>query len=197
MHQVACPRIRRAWLLAAAITACAIAGCTATQPAVREYQDERTAATVTVAGRGLLFAEAQSAYTVNARNYLTLVPVEIDRGGTHLLYWYGYTWSSLDERFGHGPPDQYALVADGRQVTLTFRAATPQELGLSEAPVKPPSSDARTIVAVTNRAELWVVAEAKDLGALGNRAGTLEPYELWEDGRAAINDFLNGSSSGH
>jgi hypothetical protein len=197
MHHIAWKRSRPVWLLGAAIAACAITGCTATKPATREYQDEHTAATVTVAGRGLLFAEAQSAPSVNARNYLTLVPVEINRGGTHVLYWYGYTWSTVDRRFGHEPPEQYALVVDGRQITLTFRDATPQELGLSAAPVKPGSPDARTIVAITNRADLRLVADSKELGAVGNRGGTLEPYDLWEDGRAAINDFLNGSSSGH
>jgi len=181
--------------MTAALVACAISGC-ATAPATREYQDERTAATVTVAGRGLLFAEAQSAYAANARNYLTLVPVEINRGGAHVLYWYGYTWSTLDRSFGHEPPEQYTLVADGRQITLTFHTATPQELGLSAAPVKPWSPDARTIVAVTNRADLRLVADAKELGALGNRDGTLEPYDLWEDGRAALNDFLNWRSAG-
>jgi len=115
-------------LLAAVLLACVLGGC-AGQPAIREYQDERTAATVTVAGRGLLFAGAPLAYSVSTRNYLTLAPVAINRGGTRMHYWSGYAWSTLDGRVGHEPPEQYALVADGRQIALTLRDATPQELG--------------------------------------------------------------------
>jgi hypothetical protein len=195
MHRPVKQRTRYPALLAAAVIACGLTGC-ATAPSTREYQDEQTAATVTVAGGGLLFAEALTAYAVNARNYLSLVPVEINRGGARTLYWYGYTWSTLDKSFGHEPPTEYVLDADGHRTQLTLADTTLSELGLSEAPVKPPSNDARMVIAVTNRADLRLVAEAKELSAFGRRNGTLERYDLWEDGRASIEAYLNGDSLG-
>jgi len=192
MPRTAKQRSSQPALPAAALLACALAGCAA-PPAVREYQDERTAATVTVAGPGLLFGEAQAAYSVNARNFLTLAPVEINRGGARTIYWYGYTWSTLDKSFGHEPPLEYTLDADGRQIKLALRDAALSELGLSEAPVKQPSSDARMVIAVTSRADLRLVAQARELSAFGNRDGALERYELWEDGRAGIAAFLDGN----
>jgi hypothetical protein len=193
MPRTAKQRSRRSALLAAALLAGALAGCAA-PPAVREYQDERTAVTVTVAGTGLLFGEAQAAYSANARNFLTLAPVEINRGGARTLCWYGYAWSTLDRSFGHEAPIEYVLEADGRQIKIALRDTSLSELGVSEAPVKPPSSDARMVVAVTSRADLRLVAQARELIAFGIRGGALERYELWEDGRAAIAAFLDGDA---
>jgi len=195
MSSASALRFRSLAALASALAVGALAGCAA-PPQVREYQDERTAATVTVAGSGLVFGETSSAYAVNARNYLTLVPVEINRGGSHVLYLYGYTWSTVDKRFGHEPPTEYVLDADGHQTQLTLRDTTLSELGLSESPVKPPSGDARMVIAVTNRADLRLVAEAKELSAFGKRNGALERYDLWEDGRASIEAYLNGDYVG-
>ena len=70
MHRIVALRPRTLVLLSAALLAGALAGCAATPSATREYQDPRTAVTVTVAGRGLLFAEALASYAVNARRLL-------------------------------------------------------------------------------------------------------------------------------
>jgi hypothetical protein len=152
---------------------------------------------VTVAARGLVFARTRPEYAVNARDYLTLVPVEVNRAGAHVLYFYGYAWSTVDKPARSETPVQFEIVADGRQIPLTPSPATPHALGFGEAPVEQPARGARTLVVVTNREVLQFLVRAQDLSVLGTHDGIGERYDLWDDGRSAIEDFLHGGAVGH
>ena len=71
---------------------------TAPSDGEREYLDEKTAATVTVCGAALVFARERPELAVHARDYLTLVPVDVNRAGHARQYFYGYAWSTVDKR---------------------------------------------------------------------------------------------------
>ena len=59
-----------------------LAGCASEQPAgPREYLDERTAATITVAGESMVFAYDRPDLGVNARDYVTLTAVDVNTAG--------------------------------------------------------------------------------------------------------------------
>lgn len=171
-----------------------LSGCAATEPvaAVRDYLDEQTAATVTVAGSGLVFARSRTEYAINARDYVTVVPVDVNRTGAHQLYFYCYVWSTIDKPNASEPADQFQLVADGRQIPLAPASATPRALGLGEQPVEPPALNARVVVAATTREVLQFLMKAKDLAVVGTRNGLTERYDLWSDQRAGIEAFLEG-----
>jgi hypothetical protein len=174
-----------------------VTGCaTQNESASREYLDERTAATVTVAGGGLVFARARPEYAVNARDYLTLVPVDVNRAGTHVLYFYGYVWSTIDKPAGSEALAQFELIADGRRIPLAPSTAAPRALGFGDPPVKLPARDARTLIVVTSREVLQFLVRAQELSALGTRDGLGERYDLWDDGRSAIEEFLHGGAAG-
>jgi len=182
----------------AILGALAATGCATPESpgAPREYLDEQTAATVTVAARGLVFARTRPEYAVNARDYLTLVPVEVNRAGAHVLYLYGYAWSTIDKPAGGETPVQFEILADGRQVPLTPSPAAPHALGFGKPPVERPAREARTLVVVTNREVLQFLVRAQELSVLGTHDGVGERYELWDDGRSAIEDFLHGGAAG-
>ncbi len=108
----------------------------------REYLDEFTAATITVGSSVLVFARERPELAVHARDYLTLVPVDVNRSGTHVQYFYGYVWSTLDKR---GLAEEatvvrrFDLVADGRRIALTPVAGELRDIGLGEPPLPSPA----------------------------------------------------------
>ena len=148
----------------------------------RQYLDEKSAATVTVAQGSLVFARERPELAVHARDYLTLVPIDVNRMGTHVLYFYGFVWSTIDKR-GSTPSGegiaQFEIVADGRRIPLVPVRATPRELGLAEPPVRAPSGSAQLLIARTDRQTLAFLAAAGVIRAAELHDGVSEPYELW------------------
>lgn len=171
-----------AW--ACVLLAATLAGCVSLAPPVgdREYLDEQTAATVTVDAHTLVFARERPELAVHARDYLTLVPIDVNRAGAHAQYFFGYLWSTIDKR--QSAPEspetvRLELLADGRRIPLTPVAATPRELGLGEHPIPPPSRHAQVFVAPTTREVQAFLADAREVRAVAVRAGAVERLERW------------------
>lgn len=176
-------RSLRRW--ACAGVAVMIAGCASGRPAddvQREYLDEQTAATVTVGGRPMVFARERTELAVHARDYLTLVPVDVNRSGTHAQYFYGYVWSTIDKRGvedGGDRPASFELIADGRRIPLVPLSDEPRSLGLGEAPLPPPAASARVLVSATSREVQEFLLRAHEVVAVAVRDGAAEPFALW------------------
>lgn len=172
----------RRWL--GVLAALCLAGC-ATSGAPRgerEYLDARTAATVTVREPVLVFARARPELAANARDYLTLVPVDVNRAGTHRQYFFGYAWSTVDKRFAadeSAAQPRIELIADGRSIPLTPHAGSLADLGLGELPVSPPSRSAALLIAPASLEQQQFVADAGEVRALLLRDGLSERYDLW------------------
>lgn len=180
---------RRASPHAARAAACVLsvamlAGCAASSPAngEREYLDGKTAATVTVGSPELVFARERPELAVNARDYLTLVPVDVNRSGAHAQYFVGYAWSTIDKRARSGQPSslpRVELIADGRRIPLALHQGPLTELGIGEAPVPAPSRSATLLVAPANREQQQFVADATEVRAVLLREEGSERFELW------------------
>jgi hypothetical protein len=181
------PHRRRLLVTMLALTVGACASKPRDGPAGRAERPPEAA--VTVAAGSLVFARERPELAVHARDYLTLVPIVVDRGGTRALYLCGYAWSTIDKR---ALPDQgereveFELVADGRRIPLTHAVVDPRELGLPSPPVRAPSAYAQLILAATDRETLAFLAEAREIRAVAHHDGGSEPYELWKDGRDAL-----------
>lgn len=180
--------------MALALLSAVSGGCvTAPSDGVREYLDEKSAATVTVAARPIVFARERPELAVHARDYLTIVPVDVNRAGTHVLYFYGYAWSTIDKRgLGNAAPatPQFELIADGRRIPLTPVAIAPRAIGLAEPPLKAPADSAQLLISMTSREVLAFLADATDVRVVAVQAGVGERYTIWADGRAAIAALL-------
>lgn len=166
-----------------AMTVLALGGCASRPPEdARQYLDQVSAATVTVAPGALVFARERPELAVHARDYITLVPLDVNRSGKHSLYFYVYVWSTIDKRglpANDAATGQIELVADGKQIPLTASSATPRELGLAESPVRPPSESARLLIAPTDRETLEFLSRATAIHAVEQHGGVGEQYELW------------------
>ena len=175
---------RRWRVLACLLAVAAAAGCAATTPAggEREYLDEQTAATVTVGAPVLVFARERPDLAVHARDYLTLVPLDVNRSGTHVQYFFGYAWSTIDKRAQPGQPSlppHVELIADGRPIALAPHQGSLRDLGLGELPLPAPARAATPLIAPASREQQAFVANAAEVRAVLLRDGGSERFELW------------------
>jgi hypothetical protein len=183
-------RLRGTRHAAVAVAMLAVGACaSAPSDGTRQYLDERSAATVTVSRESLVFARERPELAVHARDYLTLVPIDVNRMGTHALYFYGFVWSTIDKRgsaaSGTGVT-QFEIVADGRRIPLVPVTETPRALGLAEQPVRSPSRSAQLLIARTDRPTLEFLATAGTIRAAEVRGGVSEAYELWSGNPRAL-----------
>jgi len=170
--------------LAGTVAVLMVVGCAA-RPASdvpHEYLDETTAATVTVGSRALVFARERPELAVHARDYLTLVPIDVNRSGTHLQYYYGYLWSTIDKRGvakGDLVDPHFELIADGRRIPLTPVPGMPADVGVARPPLPAPARSAQVILSATDSALQEFVTSADEVFAVAVRDGVGERYTLW------------------
>ncbi len=173
------------------------AGCVAPQAGVRQYQDESTAVTITVATEPVVLAREVSMLAVNARDYVSLQPLEVNRSGQRRYYFFGYGWSTIDRRDGAGlaaPADvELALQADDRTIALRMSPREFQNAGLSVLPLPSPAPGARPLLFPSDRATLLFVGTARVLSAQspGPAGATpVEPYRQWTVPDAGFKTFF-------
>lgn len=182
--------------LAAAIALLALAprAPAADDEAVREYVDELTAASITVASASLVFARERTDLAVNARDYLTLTPLEINRTGHRAYFWSGYLWSTIDRRGRQGilaPGDALVLLADGRPIALKSAGTSLREQGVGEPPTRAPARTAIPVLFPATPEEIAYVSRAEELHVELLRDGRGDPFPLWKDARRALRAFVD------
>lgn len=183
--QRTCRARARSSLAACLFAATVVGGCAATPekpPAPREYLDPATAATVTVAAPMLVFARERPEYAVHARDYLTLVAVDVNRAGKHAQYFIGYVWSTVDKPPASAqstPPASFELIADGRRIPLVRRHESLRDLGLGELPLPAPARNAEPLVAAASREEQDFVQRASALHAVMVGEVGSARFDLW------------------
>lgn len=183
---------------ALAALACGLAGAvltvSAADPPVRTYLDETTAATVTVATEPLVFARERTDLAVNARDYLSLAPIEVNRAGTRTYYWFGYVWSTIDRRDGEAiadRDDEWVLLADDRPIPLRPERQSLRELGIAELPLRRPVRTAVPLLFGTQPEILTFVAGASSFNAQLLRDGLSEHFPPWHEARTALRNFVD------
>lgn len=183
-------------LVAAVLLTATMAGlppCSIAAESVHEYLDETTAATVTVAAEPLIFSRDRTDLAVNARDYISLAPIEINRAGTRTHHWFAYVWSTIDRRSDEEsmtPDDQFVLLADGRAIVLRREARSLRQLGIGQPPLPAPT---RGAVAVVFDADLEVVdyvARSSELLMQVVRNDQHQDFLPWRDGRASLRAFV-------
>ncbi|MEQ1581697.1 MAG: hypothetical protein ABL964_13995 [Steroidobacteraceae bacterium] len=161
-------------------------GCVTAPSGARQYQDETTAVTITIASEPFVLAREVSMLAVNARDYVSLYPLEVNRAGQRRYYFFGYSWSTIDRRDDKGAAAsvdaELNLQADDRAVALRMSPSEFQSAGVSALPMTRPVPDARPLLYPTDRATLLFVGTARALSAqFGGpaSAAALEQYRQW------------------
>jgi hypothetical protein len=164
-----------------------------------EFLDERTGATITVVHDPLVFAYERSSLAANARDYISLTAVEVDRSGNLQTYLIGYVWSTIDRRNRSAAPDQIqkplALLADGREIPLIPIKDFPKDLLDEQKLLAPPASHVLRAAYPASRELLRYIAASRKMTvsfALDSEDedAERESYQIWGDGKKALIAFV-------
>ena len=204
----------RARLLLGALLFVSAATAAAADFTPSEYLDERTGATVTVTHEALVFAFERSTLAANARDYVTLTAVEVDRSGHLQVYLIGYFWSTIDRRNGSQLADlaqhPIEVSADGRVIRLVRATQFPKDLLDGKRLLAPQSSHVESAAYVVSRELLQYLAASKHLSlafALDSQDADSQSdaaldaerdiYQPWGNGQRALAAFVERNASFH
>jgi len=188
--------IQRLILLSAALT---LGGCAARDGlgTAGITDPNRAASFVARADREFVFARERPELAAYARDYLTVLPIDVNGAGKHQLYLYCYIWSTIDKRALEESDGQFQLVADGRQIVLRPAQGSPQELGIDRPPLPSPSRTATTLLVPIDRERLEFLGAAQNVFVLRTADGLSERFELWKGRRSSMREFLQSLDAAH
>lgn len=164
----------------------------------KEILDERTGNTVTVVSKPIVFARERTDVAAYARDYATLVAVEVDHAGTFKNYLLLYRWSTVDKRMLPKPdPNAGALrlLGDGRKLDLLPLASVPIAVGMGRDLHLPRHGASIIRAFAVDQAVLRYIALAQELSLQMPQEELDSPFRLWEDGRGALDAFLHQTSA--
>jgi hypothetical protein len=171
-----------------------ISGCAELAlPGSRTILDSQTGSTLLLVTRPLVFARQRSDVAAFARDYATLVAVELDVAGNYSDYLLLYRWSTVDKRMSQ-PSDSGAgelqIEADGRKLVLVPLAQLPLAVeGRSEL-YYPLHADVVTFGYKADAATLRFIALSQRILVRMPQESLDLPFSLRGDGRASLAHFL-------
>ena len=172
----------------------ASASCASRPPAPsQEIFDESDASTLLVVAKPIVFARERSDLAAHARDYATVVAVEIDISGEYSDYLMVYRWSTVDRRM-LPPPDPAGgamrIVADGRVFDFNPVDKLPVNFAQRRELHMPKRDDVVPRGYKVNAETLHFIATSGDLSLRMPQEPLDVPFKLFEDGRRALLEFL-------
>jgi len=188
--------IRRCPIFAAVIAALVLSGCATNAYPVSEKLDPLTGVTVTYSNTSLIVYRDSPSRAANARNYVDIGPIEVNKSGSYKYYLWLGIWNTLQtgglEELRDGF-ESIVLIADGEPLLFDVAGWTPAAIETSE-PVYPKAFAASLDAYYRVTADqIRVIAEARDL-QLRTTGSLPREFELWGDQKTArrdIQQFLN------
>jgi hypothetical protein len=172
----------------------ALASCASRPPtASQEIFDESDASTLLVAAKPIVFARERSDLAAYARDYATVVAVEIDISGEYSDYLLVYRWSTVDRRM-LPPPDPAGgalrIAADGRVFDFRPIDKLPVNFAQRRELHIPKHDDVVPRGYKVDAETLHFIATSQDLTLRMPQEPFDVPFKLFEDGRRALLEFL-------
>jgi hypothetical protein len=188
--------MNRLWLF----TLCPLllSACAGTPPAPgHEIFDEQTGNTMTVVSAPIVFARERTDVAAHARDYATLVAVEVDHSGTFKNYLLLHRWSTVDKRMSPAPGSdagEMRLLSEGRELNLKPLPSLPISENSRDLHV-PPHGAAVTHAFAVDQATLRFIAASRTLTLQLPLEPLASPFQIWKDGRGALSKFLQQTSA--
>ena len=175
------------WLLVA---------CSHTTPQVEETLDSATGVTVMRATPPVIFFRDTSHRAANARDFVYLGPIEVNRMGRFDYFiWLGI-WSTLDDIYAESPSagfESITLFADGEPMTLDATGWTLDAIGASEPIYVAPVSSATDVYYRVTMDQIRVLVQARDLEIVTTSARPRRylPWDESTSSRAGLRAFMD------
>ena len=168
-------------------------GAAEAAPAPHEFMDEQTANTLLVTDSPLVFARERSDVAAHARDYVTIVALEVDTSGQYNQYLLTYRWSTVDPRMAPLPPPsagELRILADGRTIELKAMEQLPVGLGMRAELLVPNHGEVVAHAYHVDVPTLRYIATSRTLVVRLPQEPLDIPLRLWKDGRSALTEFL-------
>ncbi len=172
------------------LTAC---GSVPRQTAFHEFLDEQTGTTLSAVAKPLVFARERTDVAAHARDYATLVAVEVDNSGQYAEYLLLYRWSTVDPRMSPAPDPQTGelrILAEGRVIELMPLDQMPVSLSQRRELHVPGHGDVITHAYSVDASTLRFIASSRELSVQMPQESLQTPFKMWGDGRLALSKFI-------
>lgn len=175
----------------ACVVAAALTGCSFAPERPPEYLDQDTAALVTTVSEPIVFARAHQDVAANARQYVTVAAVSVNRSGHYEYVLLVYLWSTVDPRLGvdRHPGQNVILLADDRAIRLVRDGRSLQQVGISTPLHAPEHIRGQPRIYRTDLDALKFLAQARRVRLLLEGDEDPRPFDVWTDGRRALARF--------
>ena len=176
-----------------------LGACSSTPPVPgREMFDEQTGNTLTVVSKPIVFARERTDVAAHARDYATLVAVEVDHSGTFKNYLLLHRWSTVDTRMSPAPgPEagEMRLLGEGRELKLQPLDSLPISINAGRELYVPRHGAAVTRAFAVDGDILRFIAVSRLLMLQMPQEALDTPFQIYEDGRGALQEFLQQTSA--
>ncbi len=173
-----------------------LAGCSTAPPAeTKSILDAQSGNTLLLVARPLVFARQRVDVAAFARDYATLVAVELDVAGHYSDYLLLYRWSTVDKRMSPLPDassGELQIEADGRKLVLTALARPPVGVEERSELYYPQHADVVTFGYQVDVATLRFIALSQHISLRLPQEALQIPFTLREDGRGSLAQFVSG-----
>jgi hypothetical protein len=167
-------------------------------PASHEIFDEQSGNTLLAAAKPILFARDRTDVAAHARDYATLVVVEVDHSGEYSNYLLLYRWSTVDPRMSAPPAPQAGelkILADGRVIDLAPLERLPINLTQQRDLHLPDHGKPVTHAYAVDAAMLHFIATSREISVQLPQEKLDTPFTMWEDGRPSLAQFLRQTAA--
>ncbi len=165
-----------------------LAGC-ATNLAPREFQDEKTAATITAVAKPWIFTAVNEQGTSNNHDFLNVHAIDVNRAGDHRQY-----FAVMQSFFAAGPDGDAAgpvleLQTPERTISLQPATQAPRQLGIAQPLEQPFALESRWWYFPVGKEDLAMLARAKNLHVALLMRDARVPYVVFRDGSAELTEL--------
>lgn len=190
------PTMRRFFISVLAVIPWLLLGaCSSSTPLVEETLDSETGVTVLRVMPPVIFFRDISYRAANARDFVYLGPIEVNRMGRFEYFLWLGVWSTLDDFYAEPSRDGFesiTLLADGEPMTLEATGWTLEAIGVGDPVYVAPVGSAADVYYRVTMDQIRLLAESRDIEIMTSSARVRRyfPWDGYSSSRAGMRAFI-------
>lgn len=190
------PTMRRIFISVLAVIPWLLLGaCSSSTPLVEETLDSETGVTVLRVMPPVIFFRDISYRAANARDFVYLGPIEVNRMGRFEYFLWLGVWSTLDDFYAEPSRDGFesiTLLADGEPMTLEATGWTLEAIGVGDPVYVAPVGSAADVYYRVTMDQIRLLAESRDIEIMTSSARVRRyfPWDGYSSSRAGMRAFI-------